>query len=129
MMNELLTTQEMARADSLAVQAGTPSLVLMEHAGRAVADAAIKLAPFGGTILVLCGPGNNGGDGFVAARMLAGRGYQISLILFGNKDQLNGDAKAMADLWEGPVGDVGNFDCFKADLIIDALFGRSNPSA
>ena len=123
MMNELLTTQEMARADSLAVQAGTPSLVLMEHAGRAVADAAIKLAPFGGTILVLCGPGNNGGDGFVAARMLAGRGYQISLNLFGNKDQLNGDAKAMADLWEGPVGDVGNFDCSKADLIIDALFG------
>jgi len=123
MMNELLTTQEMARADSLAVQAGTPSLVLMERAGRAVSDAAVKLAPFGGTILVLCGPGNNGGDGFVAARMLAGRGYSVSLILLGGRDRLQGDAKVMADLWEGPVGEAGDFEPTKADLIIDALFG------
>jgi hydroxyethylthiazole kinase-like uncharacterized protein yjeF len=95
----------------------------MEHAGRAVADAAIKLAPFGGTILVLCGPGNNGGDGFVAARILAGRGYQISLILLGDRDRLEGDAKAMADLWDGRVGGVSDFASSKVDLIIDALFG------
>ena len=123
MANELLTTQEMARADSLAEQAGTPTLVLMERAGRAVADAAVKLTPVGGMILVVCGPGNNGGDGFVAARVLAGRGYPVSLILLGGRDRLQGDASAMADRWEGPIGQIGDFEPTQADLIIDALFG------
>ena len=123
MANELLTTQDMARADSLAEQAGTPTLVLMERAGRAVADAAVKLTSVGAMILVVCGPGKNGGDGFVAARVLAGRGYPVSLILLGGRDRLQGDASAMADRWEGPIGQIGDFEPTQADLIIDALFG------
>jgi NAD(P)H-hydrate epimerase len=123
MAHELLTTNEMAQADSLTVRAGTPSLVLMERAGRAVAEAAAKLVPFCGKMLIVCGPGNNGGDGFVAARLLKGRGYRISLILLGDRGLLRGDARAMADMWDGPIGSAEEFDPAEGDLIIDAVFG------
>ena len=113
----------MARADSLTIQAGTPGVALMERAGRAVADAAATLAPFAGKILIICGPGNNGGDGFVAARVLAGRGYRISLILMGERYRLQGDARLVAEMWDGAIGRAHDFDTSDADLIIDALFG------
>ena len=68
-----MTTAEMAAADRLAVAAGVPSLTLMQNAGRSVADEAAKMVPAGACVAVICGPGNNGGDGFVAARVLCER--------------------------------------------------------
>lgn len=119
---ELLTNDEMGHADRLAIASGTPGVTLMENAGRAVADAAVGMAPPGRLISVLCGPGNNGGDGFVAARLLQERGYQIRLALLGDRGQLKGDAATMAARWPGPVQTVTGASQ-GADLIIDALFG------
>lgn len=120
---ELLTTEEMGRADRLAVSAGVESLELMENAGRAVAAEASKLARSGGRIAVLCGPGNNGGDGFVAARHLAQSGFDARVCLLGSLDALKGDAAAMARRWTGHVGPLLPECLDGAHLIVDALFG------
>ncbi|MCB4770232.1 NAD(P)H-hydrate dehydratase [Ancylobacter sp. Lp-2] len=120
---ELLTPAEMGRADGLTIAGGTPGTVLMERAGAAVAQAAARRCLPGGRVLVLCGPGNNGGDGFVAARRLAGQGYRVRLALAGARAGLRGDAAAMIDLWTGEVDDAADVDVGAADLIVDALFG------
>ncbi|MGE3719377.1 MAG: NAD(P)H-hydrate dehydratase [Bauldia sp.] len=99
---ELLTPAEMAEADARAIAAGIPGIVLMERAGRAVADAARRLWR-GGWIAVLCGPGNNGGDGFVAARILRNAGYRVTVLLHGNRDLLEGDAAVAAARFLGVV--------------------------
>ncbi|MDX2157501.1 MAG: NAD(P)H-hydrate dehydratase [Hyphomicrobiaceae bacterium] len=123
---ELLTTDEMALADRLAPTLGAPSLGLMENAGRAVAEEAMKIAPPGSRIAVLCGPGNNGGDGFVAARLLMEHGFLVRLALVGDRAGLEGDAAVMADRYQGTVfgpGSIADLCAKWADLVIDALFG------
>jgi hydroxyethylthiazole kinase-like uncharacterized protein yjeF len=123
-MLELLTTAEMGEADRLAIAAGTSGPRLMESAGRAVADAAARSAPRGAApIVVVAGPGNNGGDGFVCARILADRGYAVRLALLGSRDRLKGDAAGAANLWPGPVEDAAPGALAGAGLIVDALFG------
>jgi NAD(P)H-hydrate epimerase len=120
---ELLTAEEMARADRLAVAAGVPGLALMENAGRAVADAAAGLLAGGGGVAVACGPGNNGGDGFVAARLLRERGFRVRLGLISPREALKGDAAEMAKRWEGEVEPLSPATAVGADLVIDAMFG------
>ena len=122
---ELLTTEEMGRADRLAVAAGVPSLVLMENAGRAVADEVLRMVPPPARIAVLCGPGNNGGDGFVAGRLLMLRGYSVRLALLSARAGLAGDAAVMAGRWTGPVEPWRAVPelLAGADLIVDAMFG------
>lgn len=122
--HKLLTAQEMGRADALAVAAGVPGLALMEAAGRAVAEAVVDLIPgTGRTVAVVCGPGNNGGDGFVAARLLREQGYGVRVGLLGERQRLAGDAAAVAARWPGNVEALTPATLKGADLIIDALFG------
>ena len=120
---ELLTPDEMGQADRLTIERGTPGLVLMENAGAAVARVAARAACIGSRLLVLCGPGNNGGDGFVAARLLAETGYRVRLALLGRREALRGDAAAMAARWSGAVEEAQGCSLADVDLVIDALFG------
>jgi len=121
--HELLTTGEMARADRLAMDAGTAGLSLMEAAGRAVAAVAVELGGTGASVAVACGPGNNGGDGFVAARALREQGHKVRLGLLGSREALRGDAAAMAARWEGEVETLSPATLAGADVIVDAMFG------
>ena len=121
-MIELLTTAEMAEADRLTIAGGTPGLELMENAGRAVADAAGAL-PRGRRVVVVVGPGNNGGDGFVAARHLAERGYAVQVSFVGDPKRLKGDAGLAAERWSGPTAPAVPVALADCDLVIDALFG------
>lgn len=118
----LLTPAQMNEADRLTVLAGTKSLKLMETAGQAVADAIIERY-YQRSVLVLCGRGNNGGDGFVVARILKQRGWPVQLRLIGDRAALRGDALAMAEQWTGRVAPPTLADIEDADLVVDALLG------
>jgi ADP-dependent NAD(P)H-hydrate dehydratase / NAD(P)H-hydrate epimerase len=108
----------MARADAAAIAAGTSGLELMERAGTAVADAVcarFRQQP----ALVLCGPGNNGGDGYVAARILAERGWPVEVRTLG--EPATQDAQAASNRWDGPSRPLNG--SLESGLLIDALFG------
>ena len=122
-MFELLTTAEMAEADRRAIAGGIAGIGLMENAGRAVAEAVASHGPSGGRVVVVAGPGNNGGDGFVAARLLAERGFRVSVTLLGDVARLKGDAAITARQWTGPIDAGGAGGVAGADVIVDALFG------
>ncbi|HTW35082.1 MAG TPA: NAD(P)H-hydrate dehydratase [Rhizomicrobium sp.] len=122
MSTEILTVAEMYEADRYAAGHGTPSLTLMENAGRAAADAIERYWTPGATT-VLCGPGNNGGDGFVVARLLKQRGWDVRLALLGSRDALKGDAADMAGRWDGAVLAAAPGILKGTDLVVDAMFG------
>lgn len=122
-MHELLSNEEMRAADARTIAAGTSGRTLMERAGRAVADVVARRLALGRRVLVLCGPGNNGGDGFVAARLLADRGYSVRLALLGTREALRGDAALAAADWRGPVDDAAQAAIKPDDVVVDALFG------
>ncbi|MBG1231464.1 NAD(P)H-hydrate dehydratase [Aestuariivirga litoralis] len=125
---EILTPAEMYQADALASGVfGASSLKLMENAGRAAADAII--ARFKKRhVAVICGPGNNGGDGFVVARLLAAKKWPVSVFLTCELIQLKGDAALMAKKWKGRVHPFASLGASFAGrnrpaLIVDAIFG------
>jgi hydroxyethylthiazole kinase-like uncharacterized protein yjeF len=122
-MIELLTNAEMAEADRLTIASGTAGIDLMEQAGRAVAEAVAARHPPGSHVVVVAGPGNNGGDGFVAARVLADRGHRVRLLLLGERHRLKGDAAEASKRWQGAVEPASPGRLAGADVIVDALFG------
>lgn len=118
----LLSCAEMAKADALAIAAGTPGTVLMETAGRAVATAVMQRWPRR-PVVVLCGPGNNGGDGFVVARRLCQAGWPVRVALAGALTELKGDAAWAAASWKGEVEPLSAALLENDPLVVDALFG------
>jgi ADP-dependent NAD(P)H-hydrate dehydratase / NAD(P)H-hydrate epimerase len=133
MPTRLLTVEAMAKADAMTIAAGTPGFTLMQNAGRAVADAADELlqeleedSAWGeeeAQVLVVCGRGNNGGDGFIAASALAERGHNVRVMLLCQRDSLKGDAALAAKAWGGEVAACDPKSVGKPVLIIDALLG------
>jgi hydroxyethylthiazole kinase-like uncharacterized protein yjeF len=118
----LLTPRQMGEADRLTIAGGVAGIDLMEAAGLAVADAVSRRwSPR--PLAVLCGPGNNGGDGFVAARLLAARGWPVRLALFGERAALRGDAAQAAARWSGPVEPLTPEVLDGAGIVVDGLFG------
>ena len=118
----LLRVRQMAEADRLTVAAGIPAIDMMEHAGGAVAreiGRRWKARP----VIILCGPGNNGGDGFVAARYLDEAGWPVRIALLGLSDHLAGEARHHAERWRGAVEPLTPTALDGAELVIDAIFG------
>ena len=118
MARPILTAEQMRAAERRTIEAGTPETELMERAGRALAEA-VRLYAGPRETLILCGPGNNGGDGYVAARHLAGAGYPVRVAALAAPS-----AKAATwakGTWEGPIGPFEN--AAAAPIVIDCLFG------
>lgn len=112
----------MARADQLTIQAGTPGVTLMQSAGQAVANEICRRwSPR--PVHIVCGPGNNGGDGFVVARLLHEHGWPVKLALLGSLADLQGDARHHASRWSGPIHAAQPDFLDGAQLVVDALFG------
>lgn len=139
-MDEILTSQQMREIESAAIESGrVTGLDLMERAGRGVVEAIFETWPDlesgGHRAVVLCGPGNNGGDGFVVARLLSQRGWTLRVVCLGTPDKLPPDAKTNYDRWiklgaVEPYVEEGE-NAFWLDpaawttdtVMVDALFG------
>ena len=118
----LLPPAAMAAVDRAAIAMGLPGPWLMENAGRAVARAV--MARYGARrTLVLCGPGNNGGDGWVVARLLHRAGWPVRVASLVPIEALTGDAAQAAARWAGPIEALASTSPVGAELIVDALFG------
>ena len=143
-MTELLTAAQMRAIEQAAIDSGeVTGLELMERAGRGVVDAIFEewpaLRATSHRAVVLCGPGNNGGDGFVVARLLKEWGWEVEVFLYGDAAKLPPDARVNYERW-GELGDVDDLETVcdslgeyayhpleyvtqQADLVVDALFG------
>jgi ADP-dependent NAD(P)H-hydrate dehydratase / NAD(P)H-hydrate epimerase len=119
---DLLSVAQMQEADRLTIAAGTPGAILMQHAGEAVAREIMRRwTPR--SVAILCGPGNNGGDGFVVASFLAQSGWPVRVGLLGELESLRGDARVYAQRWTGGIEILCAELIERAELIVDALFG------
>lgn len=118
----VLTTRAMAAVDRATIAGGIPGIVLMEAAGRAVTRAIVEhFSPC--RVLVLVGPGNNGGDGYVVARRLVAAGWPVEVAASGDPARLGGDAALAAARWSGPIHRLEQAPALSGDLVVDALFG------
>ena len=126
-LDPLLDADAMRAADSWAIEErGVPSLELMETAGAAVARETERVAA-GGPVRVLCGKGNNGGDGLVAARHLRTAGHEVEVLLLWPAGELSEDANANLARWDGAIVELAEGSAGRAlagsGAIVDAIFG------
>lgn len=121
--SEIITVAEMYAADRFAAEHGVPTLTLMEHAGRAVVAAIFRRYAKRRPTVILCGPGNNGGDGLVVARLLKARGWTVKVALHGDPRALKGDAATQLERWDEPVLPLTPTVLRGAKLVVDALYG------
>jgi NAD(P)H-hydrate epimerase len=123
----VLTAAEMRAAEQAAFARGLPSFEAMRRAGVAVVDAILQRWPASGReVHVLCGPGNNGGDGFIAAETLRAAGYRVIAYAVRSKSDYAGDAARAASLWQGDIRtpDPSIFAALdESAIVVDALFG------
>jgi ADP-dependent NAD(P)H-hydrate dehydratase / NAD(P)H-hydrate epimerase len=118
----VLNVSQMGEADRMTIASGTTEIELMERAGRAVSNEIVKRWS-SRPVIVLCGPGNNGGDGFVVARILAQMGWPVRVALVDSREKLTGAARYHSDLWSGSVAPITPAVLNDAELVVDALFG------
>ena len=119
----IITPDDMGRIDRAAAVSGLSSYGLMERAGQAVAAAALRRFPGAMRFAVLCGPGNNGGDGYVAARALMEAGAEVAVYAFDDTASVKGDAAEAFGCFAGPVFALDDYAPRAGDVVIDALFG------
>lgn len=113
---------QMNEADRQTIAAGTPGIDLMDNAGTAIVREIVQRWR-ACRVCVLCGPGNNGGDGFVVASELAAAGWPVRVALLGERDRLAGEARYHAARWMGAVEPLTPAVIGDAELVVDALFG------
>lgn len=117
----LLTNEQMRVADNYTItEKGVPSLLLMERAGLALAEAAVDFAP-DGKIVCLCGGGNNGGDGFVCARVLKGSGREVAVVC--TAEGFSNDCRVNMEKWTVGGGELLTDIPEDCALIVDCLYG------
>lgn len=124
-MYPTLTRDQVRRVDELAVSKyHIPSLILMENAGKNAATIIDRQYGPHGSASIVCGPGNNGGDGFVIARHLHNAGWQVRVHLAGGEDRLSADARTNLHIARAmSIHFVGKADPTEADVVVDALLG------
>ncbi|MGV6816630.1 MAG: NAD(P)H-hydrate dehydratase [Thiotrichales bacterium] len=123
---KLLTAAQIRAIEQRVIESGIPGCTLVTRAGRALFNQAVELLPPGGKACVLCGPGNNGGDGYVLARLLAGAGYELQVLSIAVDRKPSGDAARALSDWIDACGEIATFNGqlpADADLIVDAVFG------
>ncbi len=119
----LLTPAEMAAVDAAAAASGIDSFGLMLKAGAGAAATFLRHYPWARRAVVLCGPGNNGGDGYVAARCLKDSGVAVAVFHLGDPARLKGDAARALNHWSGEGAPIEAYEPADGDVVIDALFG------
>ncbi|MCB9983118.1 MAG: NAD(P)H-hydrate epimerase [Rhodospirillales bacterium] len=120
---EILTTTQMAEADRATIAGGVEGFTLMSNAGAAVAEFILEVYPEAQRIVVLCGPGNNGGDGFVVAELLRKAKREVVCACLMNGESLKGDALKAYNQWWGETVRFEDIEVGEADLVVDAVFG------
>jgi NAD(P)H-hydrate epimerase len=119
---EILSNEQMAAADRITIESGTAGAVLMQNAAQAAVDI-IQERYSPQKVKILCGPGNNGGDGFVIAKILKKLKWDVSVYGLVSKKQLKGDALNAASAYDDKVYEFSDLKISEDDLIIDAVFG------